>query len=134
VTGTTPADPPETPIQFDPNGGQLMVTLTCGQAQMGTYTLRLWTPDGMTELKKARGSFFDEEEDVYPLPLPTADNDRRLLQCRARVWLIQGNRNYSVFMTVSQDGVKLGEVSEEDDTDEVTVVVDLRARLIGVPQ
>lgn len=131
MTGPTPSSVPETPIPFDPDGGPVIVTLTCGQAQMGTYTLRLWSPDGMTEIKKARGSFFDEEEDVYPLPVPTADNERRLLQCRARVWLIQGNKNYAVFMTVSQDGEELGEVFEEDETDEVTIVVDLRGRLIG---
>jgi hypothetical protein len=131
MTGTTPEDIPATPIPFDSDGGEVIVTLTCGQAQMGTYTLRLWTPDGKTVLNKGRGSFFDEEEDVYPLPKPTADNDRRLLQCRARVWLIQGNPHYGVFMTVTQDGLRIGEVSEEGETDEVTVIVDLRARLMG---
>jgi hypothetical protein len=132
MTGASAASPPEVPIDFRKNGSDLEVELVCGEAQMGTYTLRLWAPDGMTEVRKARGSFFDEEEDRFTLPTPTADNDQRLLQCRSRVWLIQGHKRYSVFMTVKQGGTILGEASEEDETDGPTVIVDLRARLRGI--
>ncbi len=131
MTGPDPSHPPEVPIDFAKNGPDLAVELTCGEAQPGTYTLRLWSPDGMTVVQKARGSFFDEEEDRFPLPSPAGINDQRILQCRARVWLIQGNKKYAVFMTVSQGGEILGEASDIDESDEPTVIVDLRARLRG---
>lgn len=131
MTGTDTSNPPEVPIDFKKNGSDLAVELTCGEAQLGTYTLRLWSPDGLTVVQKARGSFFDEDEDQFPLPSPPPVNDQRILQCRARVWLIQGHKRYAVFMTVKQGGKTIGEASEGDETEEATVIVDLRARLRG---
>ena len=128
MTGTGIAAPAEEIIRFGP-GGELSVELACGEAQMGTYTLRLWTPDGLTVVRKARGSFVDEVEDRYALLSPADANAEHLLQCRARVWLIQGNRKYAVFMTVKQGDAVIGEVREVDQTDEATVMVELRARL-----
>ncbi|HMV33526.1 MAG: hypothetical protein U0104_08300 [Gemmatimonadales bacterium] len=128
MTGTGITAPPEEIIRFGP-GAELSVELTCGEAQMGTYTLRLWTPDGLTVVRKARGSFMDEVEDRYALLSPPDANAEHLLQCRARVWLIQGHRKYAVFMTVKQGATVIGEASEVEQTDEPTVVVDLRARL-----
>jgi len=130
MTDPVPAAGREVPVTFQAGGPDLEAELTCGEAQMGSYTLRLWTPDGMTVVRKARGSFFDEEEDRYPLLTPAGANQQHLLQCRARVWLIQSHRKYAVFMTIRQGSQVIGEVFEEDETDEPTVVVDLRARLL----
>ncbi len=128
MTGPGIAAPAEEVIRFAP-APELSVELTCGEAQMGTYTLRLWTPDGLTVVRKARGSFVDEVEDRYALLTPPDANAEHLLQCRARVWLIQGHRKYAVFMTVKQGDAVIGEAREVNQTDEPTVVVDLRARL-----
>jgi len=124
--------PPETPIEFQKSGPDLEVELTCGEAQMGSYTLRLWSPTGKKVVKKERGSFLDEEEDRYLLPGRAAVNDRRILQCRSRVWLIRGHKKYAVSMTVKQGGEKIGEFSASGESDEPTVIVDLRARLRGL--
>ena len=130
MTGPTPGQPPEVPVKFKANGPDLSVELSCGHAQFGAYTLRLWSPDGMTVVNKARGNFFDEEEDRFPLLKPAGANDDHILQCRTRVWLVQEPRKYSVFMVIKQGDVVLAELSDEDETDESTVVVELRARLV----
>jgi len=63
MTGTDTSNPPEVPIDFKKNGSDLAVELTCGEAQLGTYTLRLWSPDGLTV-------FFSKYDPGLQGPLP----------------------------------------------------------------
>jgi hypothetical protein len=119
-------------VQFQRAGQGLEVELTCGEIQMGSYSLRLWEPDRTTLVNRARGSFLDDEADVYPLPSPARSNDGRILQSRSRIWRIPPHNRYSVIMRIRQGGMELGDAAESESFSATSVLVELRIRLIGV--
>lgn len=116
-------------VSFKANGGPLQIALLCGEAQLGTYSLRLIESDGVIVVRQARGSFIDDIEDRFGLPDPVVEHDGREIRCRARVWQVPPHDRYSVQMTVSQSAKVIGQVGLADKFTDTTEIVELTIRL-----
>lgn len=119
-------------VTYKTNGGPLRLELLCGEAQLGTYSLRLIASDGVAVIKQARGSFIDDIEDRFELPDPVVEHDGREIRCRARVWQVPPHDRYSVQMTLSQSGKVIGQIGLADKFTETTEIIELTIRLTAV--
>ncbi|MBM2845654.1 MAG: hypothetical protein HW407_966, partial [Bacteroidetes bacterium] len=101
-------------VRFDANGGRLMICIEVGHAQIGSYRLRLWEPGSNTVVLDESGNNQNPNDDCHELPLPTANNDGRLVQCEFSVLSpapAPGDM-YSVAMVFKQGGNTIETVSE----------------------
>lgn len=106
-------------------GPALDVELLCGEAQIGTYSLRLIDADGVTVIRQTRGSFIDDLEDRFGLPQPNSVNDGCELRCRARVWQVPPHDRYAVTMTLRQGGAEIGAVQLADKFTQTSEILEL---------
>jgi hypothetical protein len=118
-------------VVFQAAGGSLDVELVCGEAQLGTYSLRLVDPDGVTVIRQTRGSFIDDIEDRFALPQPNSVNDGCELRCRARVWQVPPHDRFAVTMTLRQGGAVIGSVPLADRFTQTTEILELTLGLIA---
>ena len=115
-------------ITFNKDGGSLVVEITSGFAQPGSYRLKLWETDRNQVVMKEQGNFINDDDDAYTLPPPTASNDGRLLQATV-ILTILDPKKYFISVTVSQDGQEVGAVKAEGKTDEHSLFFNLMATL-----
>jgi hypothetical protein len=72
-------------VIFQPNGERLSIDIQFGQAQIGSYRLRLWESGSNTTLLDQSGNNKNPDDDSYDLPLPTDKNDGRLVQVETSI-------------------------------------------------
>ena len=118
-------------VVFQADGGALDVELLCGEAQLGTYSLRLIDSDGVTVIRQARGSFIDDVEDRFGLPQPNSVNDGCELRCRARVWQVPPHDRFAVTMTLRQGGAVIGSAALADRFTQTTEILELTLGLVA---
>lgn len=101
-------------IVFDPNGGRLSVKVTIGNAQAGSYILTVWEAQSNTKVLEEHGNSLNPNDDTHALPLPTVNNDERIVECQFAIADPQPNAGdtYSVSLQYFQDGKQIG--SDED--------------------
>jgi len=100
--------------KINPAGGPVSASVSFGYAQLGLYTIVLWSRDLSTSVPVGKGGSADSLPDTFPLPGHPADLVGCLLDCLASVMdpnPAPGNQ-YSVNLTVSQDGADIGSESD----------------------
>ncbi|HEY6155915.1 MAG TPA: hypothetical protein VIV88_00600 [Gemmatimonadales bacterium] len=117
-------------IQFATDGGPVVVEVTCGHAQEGSYKLRLWEAGKNVIVKEYPGNFLNPDDDSYELPTPNQVNDGRIVECMTTVVITPPIKKYAVSLTLSQDGKQLGVVKAAGETDQPSETVDLFAQLV----
>lgn len=70
---------------FKADGEQLSITIQFGYAHVGSYILRLWEAGSNTVLMQKQGNNQNTDDDTFFLPLPTKQNDGRLIQCQTTI-------------------------------------------------
>lgn len=118
-------------IRFDANGGRLAICIEVGNAQIGSYRLRLWEPGSNTVVLDQSGNNQNPNDDCYDLPLPTGNNNGRLVQCEFSVVSPDPKPmdTYSVAMIFKQGGADLGMVEESGPMGGKRVIPELWATL-----
>ena len=98
-------------ITFNTNGGRLSVNVTIGNAQAGSYVLKLWESQSNTIVMERSGNNLNPNDDEYELPLPTACNDGRIVECQFAVAnpAPKPGDTYVVTLEYFQDGKKIGD-------------------------
>ncbi len=133
-TGSTMA--PTLTIHFNPAGGPVSAKPSAGQAAPGSYGLLLLEHDGLTMVSPSPWSarFDGASTNTHQLPGSARDNDGRILDLVASVGLMDATRAYAVHLSVLQDGIVLGTVSDAgtDSTNNLTHESELLVVLSGV--
>jgi hypothetical protein len=101
-------------IHFAVPGDRLRVCIIIGQAQIGSYRLRLWEPGSNTVVLDRSGNNQNPNDDCYDLPLPVENNNGRFAQCEFSVLSPdpKPTDQYSVSMVFWQGSHKLDSVDE----------------------
>ena len=68
-------------VHFQTPGARLCICVEVGYAQIGSYRLRLWEAGSNTVVLDKSGNNQNPNDDCHDLPLPTENNNGRLLQC-----------------------------------------------------
>lgn len=116
-------------VTFDPAGGPLEAEVSCQPRRDGSYALKLWAADDNTKLKQWDGNFMNPADDRYTLPGAAADQDGRILEAMVVVAVPGGVGPATIVLTVSQDGVGLGQESGSVPPNSPAGFVDLFIRL-----
>jgi len=120
-------------IPFQKSGGPITVEIAFGFAQVGAYNLVLWDATGNGKHQIGEGMNTDTIPDIYLLPQPNVQNEKRLLDCVATI--IAPNpkpgEQYRVDMIVRQDGNECGRESDQDTIDGKSVSTRLAVQLVG---
>lgn len=90
---------------FDPAGGPLAAEVTSGFAQPGAYTLLLWNASRVVLEEKGD---FASGGGAHPLPAPASANHGRIAEAVVTVIATPPIGDYSVALTITQDGKTLG--------------------------
>ena len=101
-------------IHFDAQGERLTICIEIGQAQIGSYRLRLWEAGSNTVVLDKSGNNQNPNDDCHELPLPTENNDGRLAQCEFSILSPDPKPadSYSVAMIFKQGGKLVDTVKE----------------------
>jgi hypothetical protein len=122
-------------VRFSKNGGQLRAEVTFGSTHLGVYTLQLWESGSNDLFPIGEGNNDNPSDDEYPLPLPTAKNDGRLLDCIATVVSPdpEPNETYSICLDIFQGKKKkpIGSIIDEGDIGDDILNRRLLAKLIA---
>lgn len=121
-------------ITFNQDGGPINVTLSAGQAQPGSYELRLWEAGTNQIVLQKQGNFLNDADDAYPLPTPNSQNNGRLVQAIMTIALLPPISNYSAAVTIEQDGKTLGKIPISGTSNEPSVILNLYATLVADAQ
>ena len=108
-------------IKFNSNGGPIIVNVSAGQAQTGSYILKLWEADVNQIVMREEGNFVNPNNDSYALPNPTSSNKGRLIDSTVTVGIIPGNDYYQIDLDFYQDGEKIGNEMRSGSSEESTV-------------
>jgi hypothetical protein len=93
--------------RYNPAGGPILARVSCGFAQPGSYDLLLWEAGQNEILMEERGNFLNADDDEYRVPGEHAEQDGRHLQALVTVAITPPELQYSVALSVSQDGEEL---------------------------
>jgi len=115
--------------KFNKNGGTIIAEITCGYAQPGAYTLLLWEANENKIVMEKKGNFINPDDDSYELPLPSKDNDGRLVDCLITIVITPPIKDYQADLTISQDENILGSETASGQSDGATVTVELFVKL-----
>lgn len=101
-------------IHFRCPGDRLRICIIIGNAQIGSYRLRLWESASNTVVMDEHGNNQNPNDDCYDLPLPLENNNGRLVQCEFSVVSPdpQPGDQYSVSMDFLQGKHQLDSVDE----------------------
>ena len=116
-------------ISFNKSGGPITVELSTGNAQTGSYELRLWEADKNQIVMREHGNFLNPDDDSYKLPEPNSLNNGRRVQAVITVALIPPINKYSAALTVRQDGNELGQIPISGTSDQPSVILNLYATI-----
>lgn len=98
-------------VQFDPNGGPLKVEIKYEGPIIAEYTYRLRAANANSIVQTASGDNDNEEDDIYFLPTPVAQNHDRKITVSSDFASADGTENNIKWKThaiISQDDVELG--------------------------
>jgi hypothetical protein len=120
-------------IPIGPKGGVVTVEIAFGYAQVGAYTLLLWTRAGDANRKIGEGINTDNIPDEFVLPKPVKNNVGKILDCLATVLSpsVEPGGRYRVDMIVRQDGKECGREFYEGPIAAKSTSVRLAAELIS---
>lgn len=110
---------------FKNDGGPISVELTVGNAQTGSYILKLWEATVNQIVDEKKGNFLNIEDDNYTLPTPNSANNGRRVQAIITVALIPPMNKYSASMTITQDGNQLVQIPISGTSDQPSVTLNL---------
>lgn len=116
-------------IHFDPSGGAPVVQLRCGNAQPGSYDVSLIDGTTCTVLEHWSGDFRSPARDAHTIQYPVANLDGTSLRLTSEVALMSPFNSATVFLTVSQNGKKLGTAFDTETSTESSVEVDMTVAL-----
>lgn len=115
---------------FNKNGGPIFAEVSAGQAQTGSYDLKLWEADTNVIVQRWEGDFLNPDDDKYQLPTPNEVNNKRRVQAIVVIALLPPIKNYSASLIITQDGNELGKVSFAKQTDDPSVILNLYTTLV----
>ena len=100
---------------FDPVGDRPNIAVFIGQAQVGSYDLRLWESGSNDIVMEESGNYRNPDDDRFDLPRPVADNNGRLVQCQFAIVSpdIKPGDTYYVALKFNQQGRNEQIVDEE---------------------
>lgn len=111
------------PIPFNAAGGTLKVNITFDTLFVCTYKLRLKERNSNTTVMTQTGDNTNDQDDIYPLPLPAASNNGRSLWAFMTVIDQAGKGGkYKLTMEIIQDGKVVGSITTKDKSIEGNVV------------
>lgn len=101
-------------IPFNNTGGRLKVSFTFKGTIAASYTFILWESGSNTEVMEEKGTNLNPDDDSYNLPLPTANNDGRIIDFGTTFKNLGpgASTNYTIKTEVFQDGKLLGDDSD----------------------
>ena len=119
-------------IQFDARGDRLRICIEIGDAHIGSYRLRLWEPSSNTVVLDRSGNNQNPDDDCYELPLPTMNNNGRLVQLECSILSPdpKPTDKYSLALTVKQGRKILDKITEAGTMGGKRVSLELWATLI----
>lgn len=120
-------------IHFRKDGPPVTVEIQFGYAQVGAYNLILWDATGSGKRKLGEGINTDLIPDIYTLPQPNSENDKRILDCLATIIAPdpKPGERYRVDMIVRQDSKLCGQEYDEGVIDKKSITTRLAVELIG---
>jgi hypothetical protein len=120
-------------VVFNPAGGPIIAEVTSGQAQPGSYTLRVWEAHANTLVLKERGNFINSDDDAYKLPLPNTRNHERIVESIATAVITPPIKDYALRLSIQQDGKEIGFEESVGKASSATVTADLFVMLEAAP-
>ena len=106
---------------FKKDGGPIMAEVTAGQAQVGSYDLKLWEANRNEIVQRWEGDFLNPDDDKYPLPQPNEANHKRRIQAVVVITLVPPIDKYSTNLIITQDGRELDKISQTGQTSNIGV-------------
>jgi hypothetical protein len=120
-------------IHFDPTKGALTVQLLCGNAQPGSYDVSVLDPSMLNVLEHWSGDFQSPTSDRHTIKTPLAQLDGAYIRLTSEVALLPPYNTATVFVTVTQNGQKLGAPSDSETSTASSVEVDVTFALSATP-
>ena len=114
---------------FNKNGGPIFAEVSAGQAQTGSYDLKLWEADKNVIVKRWEGDFLNPDDDKYKLPGTNEENNKRQVQAVVVIALLAPIDRYSATLTITQDGNELDKVTIANQTNDPSVILNLYTTL-----
>lgn len=102
-------------VKFQADGEQLSVRIEFGYAHIASYRLRLWESKNSVVVIDKSGDNKNPNDNSYNLPLPTKNNDRRLLQLEVSLLSptsAQGEQ-YSATLIFKQGNKEIDRMTEQ---------------------
>jgi hypothetical protein len=102
-------------VQFNPNGERLSISVQFGYAQVASYRLRVWESGSNTTVLDQSGNNQNPNDDTHDLPLPTKNNEGRLVQLETSILSPSPapNEQYSVTLIFNQGSTEIDTVVEK---------------------
>lgn len=120
-------------VKFQADGDPLSVSIEFGYAQIASYRLRLWESESNVAVLDKSGDNKNPIDNSYNLPLPTKNNDRRLLQLEVSLLSptsAQGDQ-YSATLIFKQGNKEIDRMTEQGTMNSNRISLELLATLIA---
>ena len=106
--------PAGSPVKIPNQPVSVQVSVKAGYAGIGSYHLRLWSPQGNTILMDKSGTFLTPDDDDYTLPLQAKDLNGYYVESLASISQAGAIENWSHVVTVSVPGQAAQPVTHSD--------------------
>ena len=118
-------------VAFQANGDRLSINIVFGYAQIASYRLRIWESESNTVVLDKSGNNQNPDDDCYNLPLPTRNNDGRLIQCETSILSPdpKPDERYSVTLIFTQGNNEIDRMKESGPMNGSRVTPELWATL-----
>jgi hypothetical protein len=116
-------------IKFKKDGGPIVAEVSAGEAQTGSYDIKLWEADKNQLVFRKEGDFLNPDDDSYNLPTPNLINNGRRIQAIVVITPLPPLNQYSVALTLKQDGKIIGCIEISNKTDHQSEVLNIYAIL-----
>ena len=121
-------------VRINPSGGPVSVAVVIGHAQIGAFQVSLYDAAGANPVDVGKGVNTDNIPDVFEVPLPPAELDKRILHWNVQVASAAGGpgERYSTEVRIQQDGATVddGVFTKEGALGDQAVLVTGMARLV----
>ena len=121
------------PITYRNDGGPVSAELSIGNAQTGSYVLKLWEAKVNRIVHQESGNFLDQPTPGYQFPEPNSANDGRRFQAIITIAILPPINEYSAVVKILQDGKELGQIPYSGKTEKESVTLNLHTTLQMAP-
>lgn len=121
------------PITYSKDGGPVSAELSVGNAQTGSYVMKLWEAQVNQIVDQKSGNFIDQPTPSYQFPEPNEVNDGRRFQAIITIAILPPISEYSTVVKILQDGKELGQIPYSGKTDKASVTLNLHTTLQMAP-